>query len=573
VLLMRVNGRALLPILEPADTQGLLDRVFPDNSASLRALLSEDTPVADLAAAIANLRPISSRPRARLSPTAAQQLRFCNLALSLLQQLGPSPNSSSAHYALVQHLPSGDWWSSITSLQSPSDLHTANADLVAVLPTPSSSTNHHNTLAAYSTRSVSHPKPPPHRRVTTGVFLDYGPYSTFAPSFDQDGEIVGRHQLGQALFHRKQKIRLPRPSTPEESPTFRQDEPILDSDIEAILPPEQVDSIKAALNSLELEKSVQTLLDKNQRALKTLEKLQFERLTNHPTTVPEEHSEEWETAQAILDSLSLLASLRPRSSLEDHPAIIPPPSVLHKLHRTLALEPSPGWHGTLPPGRTTALRDDSTLKVRPGAATPAPVPAAAVAPAPAAVSATNTFGAYGYPYTQQQNYRPQQAAAYTPYKPGQAPSYYQGYVPAGSHQQQAYYNQQSYGTGATAQQPYGAATGQQPYSAYSTWYGQYNATAQGGTNSGRGTPQPVVTTPAAVPNTYGTFFNAATSAGTPATPTGVAARTPAVANTVVGTPYAGTTPTLPVHLRGSQAVTSNGGPLQSYYASSYQMQT
>jgi hypothetical protein len=299
-LLMTVNGRALLPILEPADTQGLLDRVFPDNSASLRALLSEDTPVADLTAAIAHLRPISSRPRARLSPTAAQQLRFCNLALSLLQQLGPSPNLCSTHYALVQHLPSGDWWSSITSLDSPSALHTANADLVAVLPTPSSSTHQHNTLAAYSTRSVSHPKPPPHRRVSTGVFLDYGPYSTFAPSFDQDGEIVGRHQLGQALFHRDQKIRLPHPSTPEDSPAFQRDEPIVDSDLEAILPPEQVDSIKAALNSLELEKSVQTLLDKNQRALKTLEKLQFERLTNRPTTAAEEHSEEWETGSFLL---------------------------------------------------------------------------------------------------------------------------------------------------------------------------------------------------------------------------------------------------------------------------------
>lgn len=254
--------------------------------------------------------------------------------------------------------------------------------------------------------------------------------------------------------------------------------------------------------------------------------------------------------------------------MEDHPAIIPPPSVLHKLHRTLALEPSPGWHGTLPPGRTAALRDDSTLKVRPGAATPAPTPAAPAAPAPAAVSATNTFGAYGYPYAQQQNYRPQQAAAYTPYKPGQAPSYYQGYLPAGTHQQQAYYNQQSYGTGATAQQPYGAATGQQPYSAYSTWYGQYNV--QGGTNSGRGTPQPVVATPTAVPTTYGTFFNTATAA--PATPS---TRTPAVANTVVGNSaapsYPGTTPTLPVHLRGSQAVTTNGQ--QSYYASTYQMQT
>jgi len=311
-----VNGRALLPVLESADTQGLLDRVFPDNAASLRHLLSEDTPVTVLTDAIAQLRPLSSR---RLSPTAAQQLRFCNLALSLLQQLAPfSDLAYKPNYALVQHLPDADWWSSITSLDSPANLHTAHAELVAVLPTPPD----HSipTLASCSTRLLSHPKLPlPHRRVSTGAFLDYGPYSSFAPSFDQDGEIVGRQQLGQALFHREEKIRLRRAIAkehlegvgsivdviPEEPPASQQDESIPDSELQEILPPEQVDSIKAALNSLELEKSVQILLNNNQRALKNLEKLQFERLTNHPTSVAEEHSEEWETGSFFLVSLSL----------------------------------------------------------------------------------------------------------------------------------------------------------------------------------------------------------------------------------------------------------------------------
>jgi hypothetical protein len=49
----------------------------------------------------------------------------------------------------------------------------------------------------------------------------------------------------------------------------------------------------------------------------------------------------------------------------------------------------------------------------------------------------------------------------------------------------------------------------------------------------------------------------------------------AAAGTYPQTP--GATPTLPVHLRASQPVTSNGSPAtyqpqQSYYASTYQMQ-
>ena len=126
-------------------------------------------------------------------------------------------------------------------------------------------------------------------------------------------------------------------------------------------------------------------------------------------------------AHAILDSLALLASLRPRSSADDVPSLVPPPAVLHKLHRSLATEATPGWYGTLPPARSTALRDDATVKVRPGAATASTAATSAAGGSqPAAPSAANTFGAYGYSYG-----RAQPAAAYTPYKPGQAP-------PAGS---------------------------------------------------------------------------------------------------------------------------------------------
>jgi len=273
------------------------------------------------------------------------------------------------------------------------------------------------------------------------------------------------------------------------------------------------------------------------------------------------------TAQAVLDSLTILASLRPRSSSDDSHILVPPPSVLHKLHRTLAVGPSPGWHGILPAGSTPALRDDSTVKVRPGVVAPTPVPAATTA---AATPVANAFGSYPYAYTQQQQaYRPQ-PTSYTPYKAGQTPSFYQGYVAPGTQQQQTYYSPQTYATGTANQQPYGATTAQQPYANYSSWY-SYPVQAGASAGSGRGTPQPIA--PATVPSTYGGFFNASGAVGT---------RPPAVANTVVGnataaTSYSQTTtnpvPTLPVHLRPVQAVNGSSTPYQqphqNYYGTTY----
>jgi hypothetical protein len=262
-------------------------------------------------------------------------------------------------------------------------------------------------------------------------------------------------------------------------------------------------------------------------------------------------------AQAILDSLTLLTSLRPRSSSEDGPVIIPSPSVLHKLHRTLTVDPSLAWSGTLPPGRTTALRDDSTVKIQAGTATPVPMTNASTITTPIPLPATTTYNNYPYPYGSQQGYRPQ-ASSYTPYKTPQT-NYYPNYTS----QQQPGYFAQTYTTPTANQQPYGAATGQQPYAAYS-WYGQYASTFQNNASSGRGTPQP--TLPQQTANllaNYSSLFNAAS-----ATPGSVAggARLPAVGNTAAATPSAagaynptgGTVPTLPSQLKNSTQMSTNG---------------
>lgn len=594
------DAQKILDVLEVVDTQGLLDRVFPlptdpqestlqetmstpsapTQTYSLRALLKDSShhPLRVLRSAIQHLFPISSHPRSRPSAPAAQQLRFCDLALSLLDlasfhsvptpleaesifpALFPSlssieqyskpdqpPPSPIRHrkYALVQRLPTGDWWTSLNSEHTqPSadgkelkDLPTAHADLAAILPAASTSnTFTDKTLEAYVTRkprvAVQLPGP---RRLSCGRFLDYGPYASFAPTFDQEGVEVGQVTLGEVIWYQREKTRLrerikgkqrapPAPAaaaqedvimlddTDKDGKTAQiaaGDEADLDSTLGALLPPDEVERIKSALGSLEMEQAVQELLDRNTRALLRLQRLQRERLgtVSGGLSKVEEGSDEWDTAQAIIDSLTLLASLRPRSSKDDHttlPPLIPSASVLRTLQRTLPASATEGWYGTLPASRTTALRDDTTIHVKTGA----PVAPPATATAAAAVTTTATV-------TPQKPTAP--ATSYTPYS-------YSNYTP--THTQYrggygAYTPQQGnnyYSNYATTAQGQTAGTTQYPNTQYNTgsqypyqsWYGyQHGSQAQTANNaaaaSGGATPQPA-TTPSTMPTSYAGFF-------------------------------------------------------------------
>ncbi|KAF8665138.1 hypothetical protein AX16_000604 [Volvariella volvacea WC 439] len=652
----------LQPNCSSSDSQGLLDREFPlpaeaPNSApqsqSLRGLLKESSqhPLWVLRAAVKQLLPISSHPRFRPSTPAAQQRRFCESALSLLDQASfhtvpvpldlqtilpeqelppedsttattttttkptsatkdnststtstltspPSPILAKRKYALVQHLPNGDYWTSLNSdIATPTppssngldlkDLPTGHAELVAILPAAASTLvppESVPTLGSYnSTKVLAKKSLPAQRRLTTGWFLDYGVWASFAPTFDQEAELVGRREMGEIIWgweERKRRwedrkrelvqgrgrveeiaddagaevqrdtptqsstaeqgekqvearepgetnaaqeeqevVEVEKPSADRADGTKADDDFNLDSALKELFAPEQAEAVKSSLATFELEKAVQELVERNARALARLEELQYARLNNEGggTGKVDEASEEWETAQGILETLTVLTSLRPRSSMDDS-SLIPSPSVLHKLHRTLALEPKPGWYGSLPPNQTAALRDDSTIKLRPGvlnsagtnaaagaagaatgtggvsgtagmpgipaSSTPTPLSNAQTATTVHQTTATTTaatpYAGYAYAYNQQatagtgaaagQAYRAT-ATPYTPYKPGQTP-YYNPYMTAGQGGvQQSYYGQQAYmGAGTAAG---GAATGQQPYAAYSSWYANY----------------------------------------------------------------------------------------------------
>ena len=534
----------------------------------------------------------------------------------------------------MQRLPFGTWWSSLSSDLVPSDskplkdLLTANADLVAILPSPSppapaepdSTDSSPVTLASYVPK-----KPPEHksklpgsRRVSCGTFLDYGPYASFAPAFEQDGVEVGRSAMGELLWRWEDRrkrwsdedtavtqqpqddpVESPRPNGIDESGK----KSVLDDEVslEGLFSAEQLTLLKQALGSLELEAAVHELLERNAKGLRRLEELQNKRLSKPGGFSPvEQDSEEWDTgqcpahmplvtnaqlwtlAQGIFDSLCLLASLRPRLSTSENAHLIPSPSALHKLQRTLPIAPTQGWQGTLPPENATALRDDSTLYIKSTAtaipAAPSAPPAQTPTPTPAPVQATTataaaTAQAYaGYPYNYATPFRP----GYQ-YKPGQPAPYYPNAYAQTTAQAQAtsqYYQGQ----------PYGAA-GQQQY-AYSSWY-QYNPQTQSTSAGGsrKGTPQPTAaaatptpTTPSTMPTSYAGFFSAATQTpGQRAVANTVAAATPggkpfppaASGAWAAPTGAAGyVASTLPPHMRA--AVAGQPGAAGAYNAGLYQ---
>jgi len=174
-------------------------------------------------------------------------------------------------------------------------------------------------------------------------------------------------------------------------------------------------------------------------------------------------------------------SLRPRSSTEK--SLMPPASVIRQVYRTLPLDPSPGYHGTLPPipaTRTTALRDDNTIHLKSGAL--AAIDPALTTPTPsrpAALTKVQTTNITATPTpTHSHLHTPTVAVPTTlPYTYSAAgyqntvsyASTYGTYTPT----QGSYY--QSYGSTATG---------------YSSWYG--GAYGQVGTG-GRGTPTTITT--------------------------------------------------------------------------------
>ena len=327
--------------------------------------------------AVQPLFPVFAHPRSRPSAPAAQQLKFCNLALSLLDQsslcatesileletvIPPKPEAASVgigdatpdpsksidaplaspdlprkrKYALMQRLPSGEWWTSLNSDIASLDgsdfktLPTAHAEFVAILPSvtaPEASGSSVPTLGSLSRKfhNKKHTLPGP-RHLSAGSFLDYGPNASFAPSFEQDGVEVGQFALGEVMWSRWMRksvelapktcvlkelhpsaatkdVQMTDASSDEDRSQQRDSEMGQDGTQQIALDPllerDQVAPIQDFMETLGLEVAIQELLDRNKRALARLEELQSQRLggENGAASRVEVGSEEWDVGE------------------------------------------------------------------------------------------------------------------------------------------------------------------------------------------------------------------------------------------------------------------------------------
>ena len=180
-------------------------------------------------------------------------------------------------------------------------------------------------------------------------------------------------------------------------------------------------------------------------------------------------------AESIHKSLALITSLRPRSPTSSS-SLIPPSPVLRQLHRTLPVSPAPGWRGTLPTAKSTALHDDATIYVRPGSIVVAPARNSTTPGTPAPATPTTAYKApAGYNY---------QYPGYTPtaqYRPGTTGQYNNAQVGSYLNYAQQVGQTPNYAQYAAAAAAAATSQGTTPTSASTQYYNNpqwYSATAQ-----------------------------------------------------------------------------------------------
>lgn len=236
----------------------------------------------------------------------------------------PSPVARKRKYALMQKLPTGDYWTSLNSdatvdSKELKDLPIGYAELVAILPSiaPCFSSLSTPTLGSYKPKKPLAPRPklPQPRQVSCGAFLDYGPFTSFAPSFDQAGVEIGRAQLGEVVWGKQDRKRARKAVVEQHIEDDNGDIEMLDvggstersivsveEALTGLFPKEQIEVVKSTVASLELEETVQELLERNRRALGRLEELQIARLASEGGGTSEVNvgSEEWDTGKLFL---------------------------------------------------------------------------------------------------------------------------------------------------------------------------------------------------------------------------------------------------------------------------------
>lgn len=240
------------------DTDSLLDRLltYPDagSRVTMRDLLrdSANYSLRFIRSALNQLLPISSQPRSLLATGASNQQRFVEFGQSLFNEAVARKTASALakrdsesvpgdeeeterslpvedrkrKYALLQRLPTGDWWSSSTipregdvglTRAAARALVTKQAELVSIIPSQPIPADEMPTFATLKPPSIplfTKTKEEtrrqsainlPHRTLPAPKLLDYGVYSTFAPSFDSENTEIGTDQIHQLVHESLQR--------------------------------------------------------------------------------------------------------------------------------------------------------------------------------------------------------------------------------------------------------------------------------------------------------------------------------------------------------------------------------
>lgn len=199
--------------------------------------------------ALKQLLPSSSQPRALLSIGAANQQRFCDFAQGLFDEIAADGSNTALSrrdtvflsedeedaeqvlpfenrkrkYALVQRLPTGDWWSSATiprdgdvglTKADAKALSIKQAELVSIIPSQPIPVEEMSLFSSLKPQPVIKSREDPKRSITlpnrtlpAPKLLDYGVYSTFAPYFDSENTEIGNDQIHQFVHESLQRRR------------------------------------------------------------------------------------------------------------------------------------------------------------------------------------------------------------------------------------------------------------------------------------------------------------------------------------------------------------------------------
>lgn len=402
------------------DGASLLDRQFdlPEGqlsstskdaevSTSLRAMLSRRTayplrvlavsPTADISRppqllngtllcgqnALRTLSPKTPLNRSTTSQALLQEQGFLTIAVGLLDEvaaqhagaidltrtnldpdvdLGAKALAEDTHptkkYALYQHLPNGDFFTSVTSMtpqeasaipKGSSSLSfirrffftcpdymcvflTGQASLVFIQPTVVIDPSFLPKLGSYS-RPLKPSVVPPNRlpisrKMASGSFLDYGPYASFAPTFDSDAGEMGDQDLADYLWakrQRKQKRPAFRPISGQQEAMQLEDgdedmtmdssqgvtstasasagssTAVASTSSGAMIDPalEMEDELRAAMVQVQMESGIDDLLGKNAWALQRLAQLQNERYRVGAKAPEVVGGEEWNLGMCV----------------------------------------------------------------------------------------------------------------------------------------------------------------------------------------------------------------------------------------------------------------------------------